>query len=186
MLATEVPLDSLVREIKRGRNYTLGLGRATPLSNDLSRSWPGRVANSLHDKTGRRTLLVDTEATDSSESSASSNPMSDAASQDLEINQIHWPISRDSARSGPGWNASFLKQLGTLPQWKEEYPLIVLHLGFLDSAAFEMLGKLCDGIALAADMSRSPGTSLRDLSRTLRHHQAHGCRLLGMWSVEIG
>jgi hypothetical protein len=186
MLATEVPLDTLVREMKRGRNYTLGLGRVTTLSNDLSRSWPGRVANSLQEKTRRRTLLVDTEATDSPYASASLNPSSDVDSQGLEVTQIRWPISRDSARSGPGWNASLLKQLGTLPKWKEEYPLIVLHLGFLDSTAFEMLGKLCDGIALAADMSRSEGTSLKDLSRTLRHHQSHGCRLLGMWSVEIG
>lgn len=185
MLATEVPIDSIVREMKRGRNYTLGLGRATPLADEISNLWPSRVACSLHDKTHRSTLLVETQPADPLQP-ADGSESSHESMIDRDLKTVPWSISCDPAPSGPAWNRQSLKELGAFPKWKEQYPLIVLHLGQLDSIAFAMLGRLCDGIALAADMSRTQGTSLRQLSRSLRHHQAQGCRLLGMWSVEIG
>ncbi len=180
MLATEAPIDSIVRDMKRGRNYTLGLGRATSLSSEIARGWPGRVANSLCYKTQRRTLLIETESTEPLGGST------ETGEGDLDITTIQWTICSEPTPSNASPDRQMLKHLGSLPKWKEQYPLTILHLGTLDSPAFATLGKLCDGIALAADMSQSQGTSLRELSKTLRHHQAHGCRLLGMWSVEIG
>ncbi|MBU6239914.1 MAG: hypothetical protein KGQ51_19035 [Planctomycetes bacterium] len=180
MLGTEVPIDSLIREMKRGRSYTLGLGRATPLSTTTSHRWPTQVAHSLHGKTQRNTLLIETDGTPNQDAQA------DAKTEESPITKIVWTMNDDTAPPNASLNRQAMKAVGALPKWKEQYPLIILHLGALDSLGFSMLGRLCDGIALAADMSRCQTTSLRDLSRTLRLHQSHGCRLLGMWSVEIG
>ncbi len=204
MLGTEVPIDSLIREMKRGRSYTLGLGRATPLSTATSQRWTTRVAHSLYGKTQRSTLLIETEgqniaenlkaATDlheagylnKSEGTPTVDTQPETKTEESPITKIVWTMNDDTAPPNASLNRQAMKALGALPKWKEQYPLIILHLGALDSIGFAMLGRLCDGIALAADMSRCQTTSLRDLSRTLRLHQSHGCRLLGMWSVEIG
>jgi hypothetical protein len=180
MLATAAPIDSLAREMKRGRPYTLGIGRVTPLSDAFARAWPSRIAGALQAKTQRKTLLIETDSPQACEKESAFDQNSSA------VSKIFWTIGDDSSPSNPAQTRRAFKDLGTFPQWKEQYPLIVLHLGVLNSPAFEMLGRLCDGIALAADISRSQTTSLRDLSRTLKHHQAQGCHLLGMWSVEIG
>lgn len=204
MLGTEVPIDSLIREMKRGRSYTLGLGRATPLSTATSQRWPTRVAHSLYGKTQRSTLLIETEGQsiaenlkqpaqlpetvclNKSEVNSNCDANAEANTEESPITKIVWTMIDDTAPPNASLNRQAMKAVGALPKWKEQYPLIILHLGALDSVGFAMLGRLCDGIALAADMSRCQTTSLRDLSRTLRLHQSHGCRLLGMWSVEIG
>jgi hypothetical protein len=204
MLGTEVPIDSLIREMKRGRSYTLGLGRATPLPQGTSQRWPTRVAHSLYGRTQRDTLLIETEGQSIAESLNEAAhlhepgclnktvgiPMVDrqveAKVDPSPLTKIVWKMNDNAAAPNASLNRQAMKAVGALPKWKEQYPLIILHLGALDSIGFAMLGRLCDGIALAADMSRCHASSLRDLSRTLRLHQSHGCRLLGMWSVEIG
>jgi hypothetical protein len=185
MLGNEVPIDSLVRDMKRGRSYTLGLGKATPLSNANSRSWATRVARSLHDKTQRNTLLIETDGDEKAEQGVD-HQVIHPATEESPVAKIFLDVCSDPESPKSPLNRQAMKALSTFPAWKEEFPLIVLHLGSMDSDGFAMLGKLCDGIALAADLSRAPATSLRDLARNLRHHQTHGCRLLGMWSVEIG
>ena len=185
MFGSEVPIDSLVRDMKRGRSYTLGLGKATPLSNATSRTWANRVAHCLQDKSQRNTLLIETDG-DENTSQGADNQVIQPATAESSVARVFWGVCSDPKSPKSSWNRQTMKALSAFPKWKEDYPLIVLHLGALDSDGFAMLGKLCDGIALSADMSRCHASSLRDLSRNLRHHQAQGCRLLGMWSVEIG
>jgi hypothetical protein len=102
------------------------------------------------------------------------------------ITALRWTMGGDPSAPASAWSRQALKNLGILPQWREQYPLVILHLGALDSELFSMLGRLCDGIALAAELGSLSACSLRRLSRVLRRHQSQGCRLLGMWSIEIG
>lgn len=184
MLGTEAPVDSIARDIKRGRNYTLGLGRATPLADEVVRVWPIEIAGTLSDRSQRSTLLVDIESR--SERNAADPTISPMIPAPTGITAVRWTMGGDPSAPASVCNRQAMKNLGVLPRWREQYPLVILHLGALDSELFSMLGRLCDGIALAAELESLPACSLRRLSRILRRHQSQGCRLLGMWSIEIG
>lgn len=169
----DVPLDPILRDMKRGRPYVLGLGRATPVPVSESEPWTTRVATALRGRSGRRTLFLETET---QEESSFKRESYDPASG---VTQAHWPVRFDG-------NRKVLRDLAVFPKWKEDFSLIVVHLGAVDSSAFGGLGKLCDGIAIAADMAQVQRSSLRRLERCLRQHERHGCRIVGMWSIEIG
>jgi hypothetical protein len=171
--SVEIPVDPLLREMKRGRPYVLGLGRAAELVDGANESWTHRVAQTLQARSGRSTLLIETELSESDHSASESESVHSG------VTHAYWPVVNDASRHA-------FRELAAFPKWKQQYPLIVLHLGGIESSPFSSLGKLCDGIAIAAEVKHSRARSFRLLSRSLRMHQRNGLRIVGMWSIEIG
>lgn len=173
---TSIPIEGLVRDMKRGRCYTLGLASAYSASDRMPCDWVASVARKCIEKTERTAVLIRTQDTASSSCTPSADTNCDSGMACVQWTPWHEPLNIHSPVG-----RTIRSELASLPQWRQQFSLVVLELGDVRGQSFSGLGKLCDGIGLVASPTSSH--AIQELSRSLRRHQADGIRVIGLWTL---
>ncbi len=172
---THIPLDGLSKLFKPNRPYMLGL--ATSLDSPPTPDALLRFAQRCQSKFQRRTLLIDFRPP---ASHASRDSMPSAAHAVETIDGTDRMVmyldmqNRGDASLKKGW----MSLVGTLPQYKSRYDLVILGLGNVGDWPTSTLGKLCDGVALWMGND----TEVRRMGKMVRQLQRDRISLVGCWT----
>lgn len=178
-----VSVDLILRDMKRGRPYVLGLAHATLIPECVALDWGQVVAHQCYEQSHRKTLLIQVNASIPDASGAPPTIAIPDALSPQNVNRVQWSCWTGPLQPGTPDARRSLAELATLPQWKEHYPLVVIQLGSIDSYAFASIGRQCDAIALLADPTSAPKV-VRTMTRKIKQHRDAGLRLVGMWALK--
>jgi len=175
-------MDGLIRLWKRGECYLMGVATVhVDGSMPVSSTGSMELARKSVERAGKSVLCVLAEHSLEPIFDQECNPSDDA------IDRRRWIALKDHVDVGSLPFRQAMAELAELPRLREEYDLIVLDLGSVNSQAVSRVGKLCDGIVLLCDRdvadAKTWNRTLHRASKSIRTYQREGMEFVGAWDI---
>jgi hypothetical protein len=167
---TDLPVEGIVKQIRRHKPYLLGLGTLGVVASEALAEVVSTFADRLVQRTARKTLVIQIRDHQKVVPDPSGWPV--ACSEHF---QATWNIYRDDKVARQQWYG----QLAQLTHWRQQFGLILLDLGAPDSTDFARLGRLCHGLVLQLHQSAAG----RPVIQSIKRLQSSQSKVLGVWSI---
>ena len=164
-----LPIDGILKRIKRSKSYVLGIGTVGDSDPSLVRSVVTDLVVRSCSKIDRNAILITVRPPQVL------NP-NDSLGNAL-VHEARWFYFGNTKAEMTAWHT----QLAELPRWKQEFGLIVFDLGDVCFPRMPQIGRLCDGIVVQL---LNPSNS-RETIQALKSLQKNRLTILGAWSVEL-
>jgi hypothetical protein len=172
-----LPLDGILAKLQKTRPYLLGFARSGPENTSLENQIVREVALRCASKTDRKTLVVHIAISNSK--AARFVPLPEYTEQgytEQGLTMVRWESFGESKQEKLLWNT----QLAQLIQYRQEYGLIVLDLGDVQSELLFRMGRLCDGILIQL-LDNFSELALKKSMQRIQHEQL---KVIGVMSLD--